>query len=239
MLNSRLSRDITDTINGYFFGANVNWNIFDGLATYGRVKQARALLAQAKVVYDDAIRQVVQEVQTNYLALQQNKQLIASQVANVGQAEEAVRLAQARLSAGAGTQLDVLQSQVALTQAQTTELQARYDYSVALGNYERVTGTSTVYAETFDDPLTRKERLTGVAGAPTGTENGQRKQQRGSVKTPDEGARGSGRSARKKIDAEHPGPDVNSTLRPDAMDPVRRPAAPRTEAPLTGGNQFP
>ena len=55
----------------------------------------------------------------------QSKELIASQVLNVGEAEEAVRLAQARLSAGAGTQLDVLQSQTSLLQAQTTELQAQ------------------------------------------------------------------------------------------------------------------
>ena len=58
--------------------------------------------------------------------------MIASQVLNVSEAEEAVRLSQARLSAGAGTQLDVLQSQQQLLAAQTTELQARYNYAVAL-----------------------------------------------------------------------------------------------------------
>ena len=233
--NSRIGQDLTNEINGYFFGANLNWNIFDGLATYGRVKQARATLASAKVTYDDAIRQVVQEVETNFLALQQNKELIASQVANVGQAEEAVRLSQARLSAGAGTQLDVLQSQTQLTQAQTTELQARYDYAVALANYERVTATSTVYEETFDDPLTRKERQTGKQVTPTGAATNERKQKPTTIKTPDSQARGSGRPARQKINAEHPGRDVNPTLNTGNNDRVDR--TPKTDLPASGYNQ--
>ena len=232
--NSRLSQDLTDQINGYFFGANINWNIFDGLATYGRVKQARATLAQAKVTYDDAVRGVVQEVQSNFLALQQNKQLIASQIANVGQAEEAVRLSQARLSAGAGTQLDVLQSQQQLTAAQTTELQARHDYAVALANYDRVTATSTVYEETFDDPLTRKERQTGNA-ATTGAATNEKRQKPASVVTPAQGKRGSGKAARKKINAEHPDRDVNPTLQTGDSPQTNR--TPKTDIPLQGYNQ--
>ncbi len=232
--NSRLSQDLTDQINGYFFGANINWNIFDGLATYGRVKQARATLAQAKVNYDDSVRSVVQEVQTNFLALQQNKQLIASQIANVGQAEEAVRLSQARLSAGAGTQLDVLQSQQQLTSAQTTELQARHDYAAALANYDRVTATSTVYEETFDDPLTRKERQTGNT-ATTGAATNERRQKPSSVITPDQGKRGSGKPARKKINAEHPDRDVNPTLQ--TGDSAQTNRTPKTDIPQQGYNQ--
>ena len=55
---------------------------------------------------------MVEEIQSNYLnAPADPRNSIASQVLNVSEAEEAVRLSQARLSAGAGTQLDVLQSQ--------------------------------------------------------------------------------------------------------------------------------
>lgn len=201
--NSSLERDLTKTINGWFFGGAVNWNIFDGLATYGRVKQAKALLVQAKVTYDDAVRQVVQEVESNYLTLQQSKELIASQTLNVSEAEEAVRLSQARLSAGAGTQLDVLQSQVALTQAQTTELQARYDYASALANFERVTATSTIYEETFDDPLTAKARA-GLPSAQTGAAESGRKLPDATVKTPGARRNGTGRVTKEKVNASTP-----------------------------------
>lgn len=232
--NSQLERDLTRTINGWFFGGSVNWNIFDGLATYGRVKQAKATLVQAKVTYDDAVRQVVQEVESNYLTLQQSKELIASQTLNVSEAEEAVRLSQARLSAGAGTQLDVLQSQVALTQAKTTELQARYDYATALANFERVTATSTVYDETFDDPMAAKGRA-GLPSAQTGAAGKGRKLPDSTVKTPGADRNGNGRPAKAKINASNPkDPEYEQQAARDEGR-TRREPKPKKETPPSAG----
>ena len=200
--SDRLTDDLGHSLHGWFYGGTFNWNIFDGLATYGRVKQARALLREARIAYEDGVNQVVEDIQNNYLNLQQSKELIASQVLNVGEAEEAVRLAQARLSAGAGTQLDVLQSQTGLLQAQTTELQARYNYAVTLANYERVTGTSTVYDEAFNDPLTSRSQPNGVDT--TGASHTGPILPLGAVKTPDTKLRGSGQPIPNKIDASNP-----------------------------------
>jgi len=61
--------------------------------------------------YDDDVRQVELEVQTAYSNLQQNRELIKSQGKNVEQ-PRSLRLAKARLDAGAGVQLDVLNAQV-------------------------------------------------------------------------------------------------------------------------------
>jgi hypothetical protein len=70
-----------------------------------------------------------------------------------------LRLSRERLDAGAGTQLDVLNAQVSLLEAQTTELEGRYRYITALAEYNRVLSLDTVYADTYDDPmLTAKER---------------------------------------------------------------------------------
>ena len=146
---------LIDNVNGWFVGASGDWNIWDGLETNGKVKQARARLESAKINYEDSVRQVELEVQQAYDQIQQAKKLMQSQLKNVEQAVEALRLASERLAAGAGTQLDVLDARTALTQAQTTELQARYDYNVALAEFDRATGAETVYAETFDDPLAR------------------------------------------------------------------------------------
>ena len=197
--NRSVSDDLGQTLTGWFYGAQFNWNIFDGLATYGRAKQASASLREARIVYQDDVNAVVQDIQTNFLTLQQDKELIASQTLNVSEAEEAVRLAQARLSAGAGTQLDVLQSQQQLLAAQTTELQARYQYAVTLSNYERVTGTSTVYDEAFDDPLTNRRNPTGVDT--TGTTEPSKKLPLGTVNTPGAKVRGSGQPLQPKINA--------------------------------------
>ncbi len=156
--NSRLSSDLSDTVRGWFFGVNGTWNVFDGLATYGKTKQARAQLESSRVTYEDAVHQVELEVQQAIDNLQQAKETRESQEKNVEQALEAVRLAKERLDAGAGTQLDVLNAQVQLTNARATELQARHDYNAAIADFERVTATATQYEELFDDPLVNKSR---------------------------------------------------------------------------------
>lgn len=153
--NSSLSDQLDDTVEGWFFGFTGQWNIFDGLETYGRVKSARANLETSKVNYDDSVHQVELEVQQAHAQVQTARETIRSQQKTVEQALEAVRLATERLAAGAGTQLDVLNAQVQLTTARSTELQARASYNTALAEFDRVTATDTIYAETFDDPVVR------------------------------------------------------------------------------------
>ncbi|CAN5541029.1 TolC family protein [soil metagenome] len=158
--SSQFSSRLRDVAEGWFFGVSGSWAIFDGLETLGRVKQARATLSQAKITYDDAVRQVELEIQQAYSNLQQDRELYQSQSKNVDQAHEALRLASARLGVGAGVQLDVLNAQVALTQAQSTRLSALFSYNADLAEFDRVTATDTIYHDQFDDPLTRKRGRT-------------------------------------------------------------------------------
>src|SRR5438477_9041394 len=132
--------------------------IWDSGAIYGRVKQQRALLSEVKITYDDDVRQVELEVQQSYSNLQQNRELIQSQEKNVEQADEALRLAKARLDAGAGTQLDVLNAQVQLLTAQSTRLQALFGYNSALAEFDRATGAQSTYTESFDNLAPRATR---------------------------------------------------------------------------------
>jgi hypothetical protein len=88
----------------------------------------------------------------------QNKELIQSQVKNVEEAEEAVRLSKARLDAGAGTQLDVLNAQVQLITAQSTKLQALFGYNATLAEFDRATGAQSTYTESFNDLAPGKVR---------------------------------------------------------------------------------
>jgi outer membrane protein TolC len=154
--NVPTSDRLDDVVNGWFFGVYGTWNIFDGLQTYGAVKAARAQLESARVNYDDAVHQVAQEVEQAYANVQTARETIRSQQKVVEEALEALRLATERLAAGAGVQLDVLNAQVALTQARTTDYQALANYNTALAEFDRVTATSTTYAEAFDDPLLRR-----------------------------------------------------------------------------------
>jgi outer membrane protein TolC len=155
-----------DVSSGYIFGATGSWAIWDWGQTWGRMKQARAVLQESKISYDDAIRQIELEVQQAYSNLAQGRELIQSQQKNVEQAQEALRLASARLSAGAGTQLEVLNARVELTRAQSTTLQALYTYNAAVAEFDRVTATEVTYSTELDEPSTRSKLKTDALPTP-------------------------------------------------------------------------
>src|SRR5713101_2766401 len=140
-----------DISKGWLATVQGSLPIWDSGAIAGQVIQQRALLSETKITYDDDVRQVELEVQTAYSNLEQNRELIQSQEKNVELAEEALRLAKARLDAGAGVQLDVLNAQVQLLTAQTTRLQALFGYNSSLAEFDRATGAQSTYSEMFAD----------------------------------------------------------------------------------------
>jgi outer membrane protein len=140
-----------DISKGWVAGVQGSLPVWDSGAIAGQVIQQRALLSETKITYDDDVRQVELEIQQAYSNLQQNRELIVSQEKNVEQAEEALRLAKARLDAGAGVQLDVLNAQVQLLTAQSTRLQALFGYNSSLAEFDRATGAQSTYQEMFAD----------------------------------------------------------------------------------------
>jgi outer membrane protein len=164
--SSGVSEDIRDVSSGYIYGLTGTWAVWDWGATYGAVKQAKAVLEQSKITLDDANRQVELEVQQQDSNLKQSAELVSATEQSVGQAQEALRLASARLSAGAGTQLEVLNSRVEVTQASSNRLQALYNYNVALAEFDRVTATEIVYSNQLDEPITRNKVKTDAKPTP-------------------------------------------------------------------------
>jgi len=139
--NSILSTDLTDYKNGWIGGAQLSWNIFDGLRTKGKVLEATANYNKAGIELDDATRRITLEVRTAHSNFIEAKEVLESQKQVVEEAEEALRLARARNEAGTGTQLDVLSAQTALTDARSTQVQALHDYDVARARLQRAVGT--------------------------------------------------------------------------------------------------
>lgn len=148
---------LSEVTQGWTYGFQGSWAIFDGFNTAGKVQVAKAQLQQAAINYDNQVRQVILNVQQAISNLQTAQQTLTSQEASVTEATEALRLAQERLDAGAGTQLDVLNQQTQLLQAETTVLQARYDYLAAEAAYDLALSLDAQYEETFKDPLTSRE----------------------------------------------------------------------------------
>ena len=157
-LSSQFNSSWGDISKGWLTTVTGSWPIWDSGQVWGLVKQQRALLSESEITYDDDVRQVELEIQQAASNLSQNQELIQATAKNVEQAEEAVRLAKARLDAGAGTQLDVLNAQVQLTTAQSTRLQALFGYNSSLAEFDRVTGTQSSYTESFNGIAPRATR---------------------------------------------------------------------------------
>jgi outer membrane protein len=138
--NSLFSDDLTRDVSGWYAGAQLNWDIFDGLYTQGKIDQAKALQRRAEYDLADNTRRVELEVRTAFSNFDEAREVLASQEKVQEQAEEALRLATVRSQAGTGTQLDVLSAQTALTEARTTRIQALHDYAVARARLERAVG---------------------------------------------------------------------------------------------------
>jgi outer membrane protein len=140
--NSLLHSDISFEDHGWITGVQASWNLFDGWRTRGRIKEATAQYERAGIELDDAGRRIELDVRTTFSNFTEAQEVLKSQEKVVEEAEEALRLAQARSEAGTSTQLDVLGAQTSLTEARTTQIQALHDYAVARARLERAVGAN-------------------------------------------------------------------------------------------------
>jgi outer membrane protein len=138
--NSILSGDLVPPDYGWIVGVQLNWNLFDGFRTQGRIKEATANYERAGIDVDEKRRNIELEVRTAYSNFGEAREVLQSEKMVVEQGEEALRLARARGEAGTGTQLDVLSAQTALTEARTTQIQALHDYEAARARLQRAIG---------------------------------------------------------------------------------------------------
>ena len=123
--------------NTFAGGNNYNWKIYlttsftflDSGLTAGKVKQAVEGFNKAKEQLIQTVDGVRLDVRSTYLSLKSFEQSIQTSSAAVGLAEEDYKIKVIRYQAGVGTNLDVLDAQVALTTAQNNYLQAMYSYN--------------------------------------------------------------------------------------------------------------
>jgi outer membrane protein len=141
----RASNSFSDTRDGWTAGVQGTWAIFDGARTRGRVAQARAQLAQARLSVSEQTLAIEVEVRRAISSLQEAAELAAAAEKVVGQATEALRLADVRYRNGAATQLDVLQARQALTEASLNQLEANYRHTTALATLRRAIAESETY----------------------------------------------------------------------------------------------
>lgn len=114
--------------------------LFDGFATSGKVAQAASGVRQVEIARKQAQEGVSLEVSSAVLALNLAQANILSQKDNVDLAKESLRIGRVRYESGLITNLEVLDAELAVTQAETNYLQALYDYQTAKVNLEKAMG---------------------------------------------------------------------------------------------------
>jgi outer membrane protein len=120
--------------------AGISLPLFTGLSNVNKLKQAQARERQARVglaMAEDGIRL---DVQASVLSLNQEARNRAYQQKNVEVAEAALALAEQRFQNGLLTNLDYMDSELALTQSRVAYLNALANYQVAKAKLQQAVG---------------------------------------------------------------------------------------------------
>lgn len=123
-------------------GVSANWNVFDAGVTDAKRKEAQANMDKVNQS-DQQLRSAIElEVRQAYSSMKEAEARIETSKVAVDKANEDLKASQAKYYAGVGTNLDVIDAQVALTQAETNSTQALYDYNVNKAKLQKAIGSS-------------------------------------------------------------------------------------------------
>ena len=126
--------------NNWTAGVVLSWDIWDNQVTEAKVRQNKAAVMKAEAVAADTRQTGDLEVRTAYLNLKAAEKSINTTKVAVEKAQEDYKIAQVRYSAGVGTNLDVMDAQEKLTQAQTNYYTALYNYNSSKADLDRAMG---------------------------------------------------------------------------------------------------
>ncbi len=131
---------------------NETWNmnvvaqvpIYDAKESKHALETAATTYEQKKINFDQLIENVKLEVKIAHQELIQADELITASEKNVEQAKEALSIAQVSYDNGLNTNLEIMDAQLALTQAKTNYFQSLHDYGVAFAKLEKSMGIARI-----------------------------------------------------------------------------------------------
>lgn len=130
--------------NGWSVGLAATWTPFDSGVTNAKIKEANSAVSTSIETAKQTKDTIELAVRTAYLGMiEADKRINTSQV-TVDQAQENLKIAEVRYSAGVGTNTDVIDAQVALTTAKMNYIQALYDYNTGKANLYKAMGTPVI-----------------------------------------------------------------------------------------------
>jgi outer membrane protein TolC len=132
---------VGDDAKSWAVMAVLQWNLFDGLVTRSKVKEALAVSNRMKSLEEQTRSAVQLQVRQAYYNLAASGDRIAATASSVQEAEEGLRIVQKRYETGMTTFVDILGAENALIRARTNALQAFYDNNMAQAELKLAIGT--------------------------------------------------------------------------------------------------
>lgn len=134
---SEIFDDGQDLSDFYSFSADLNWQLFDGGAAEANAQQQEIEAKIAEQTFSESLDTIRFNVEEAYFNLQANADSINTAQTAVTQAQESLNIANLRLDAGVGTELDVLAAQSELIDAEGNLVDALLGYNRALVEIQR------------------------------------------------------------------------------------------------------
>jgi outer membrane protein len=129
-----------ETTGNTTWSLSLNWTLFNGFTRETNQVSASVVRDVAEARAADARRQVDASLTQQLAAMEAARIRIDVTRSSLVAAEEDLRVQQQRYQVGASTILELLNSQLALSQAEVQAIQARFDYLVAKAEVEALIG---------------------------------------------------------------------------------------------------
>jgi outer membrane protein TolC len=118
----------------------VAYTVMDAGIGASKVASAQETLRKAQYNYDQTLEAIILAVNSDYNGITEAAQRVEESISAIGKAQEAYDIAVNRYREGVGTNIDVVDSQGALTSAHSNRTQALCDYNIALAHIEHSMG---------------------------------------------------------------------------------------------------
>lgn len=130
----------TKWFNNSVIGLNLNIPIFDGLTKKYQLQQAQATSDKVRVGRDLLSQSIDLQVQQSNITLSNSLQTLGTQQRNVDLAKEVVRVTKIKYQEGVGTNIEVINAESSLKEAQTNYFAALYDVLISKVDLSKARG---------------------------------------------------------------------------------------------------
>ncbi len=133
-------RNFPPTGNVWGVGLNLTVPLFSGFSSIEQVREATAALNSLRAREANLKLQIIRDVESAWLGGNEAAARMVSTEKEVAAAEESKALAEGRYQEGVGSIIEVTDAQAQALDAQTSSIQAKFDYYTALARLDRAVG---------------------------------------------------------------------------------------------------